>query len=69
MNYIRIILRNISQVLLINNAWTGLLILIGLWIGSIEVGIMTLIASIVALLLAPWTNYSDAEIKEGLAGF
>ncbi|WP_145467012.1 urea transporter [Staphylococcus pettenkoferi] len=69
MNYIRIILRNISQVLLINNAWTGLLILIGLWIGSIEVGIMTLIASIVALLLAPWTNYSEAEIKEGLAGF
>lgn len=69
MNYIRIILRNISQVLLINNAWTGLLILIGLWIGSIEVGIMTLIASIVALLLAPWTNYSEAEINEGLAGF
>lgn len=30
---------------------------------------MALLGSIIALLLAKWTNYSGAEIEAGLAGF
>lgn len=52
MDAIRIVLKNISQVLLLNNAWTGLFILLGLFIGSWKVGVMALIASVIALLLA-----------------
>lgn len=69
MDAIRIVLKNISQVLLLNNAWTGLLILLGLFIGSWKVGLMALIASVIALLLAKRTNYSEEEINTGLSGF
>lgn len=69
MDAIRIVLKNISQVLLLNNAWTGLLILLGLFIGSWKVGVMALIASVIALLLAKRTNYSEEEINTGLSGF
>ncbi|MGI2263879.1 MULTISPECIES: urea transporter [unclassified Staphylococcus] len=69
MNAIQILLKNIAQVLLLNNAWTGLFILIGLFIGSWKVGLMALIASLTSLLLAKYTNYSDEEINSGLAGF
>ena len=69
MDAIRIVLKNISQVLLLNNAWTGLLILLGLFIGSWKVGVRALIASVIALLLAKRTNYSEEEINTGLSGF
>ncbi|WP_214515074.1 urea transporter [Staphylococcus saprophyticus] len=69
MDAIRIVLKNISQVLLLNNAWTGLFILLGLFIGSWKVGVMALIASVIALLLAKRTNYSEEEINTGLSGF
>ena len=69
MGAIRIVLKNISQVLLLNNAWTGLFILLGLFIGSWKVGVMALIASVIALLLAKRTNYSEEEINTGLSGF
>ncbi|NWK83493.1 urea transporter [Staphylococcus sp. GSSP0090] len=69
MDAIRIVLKNISQVLLLNNSWTGLFILLGLFIGSWKVGVMALIASVIALLLAKRTNYSEEEINTGLSGF
>jgi len=68
-NAVRIILKNIAQVLLLDNAWTGLFILLGLFVGNWKVGIMALAASIIALLLAKRTNYSQEEINTGLAGF
>ncbi|MGD6887224.1 urea transporter [Staphylococcus shinii] len=69
MNAVRIILKNIAQVLLLSNAWTGLFILLGLFVGNWKVGIMALAASVIALLLAKRTNYSNEEINTGLAGF
>ncbi|MGW7953408.1 urea transporter [Staphylococcus xylosus] len=69
MNAVRIILKNIAQVLLLDNAWTGLFILLGLFVGNWKVGIMALAASVIALLLAKRTNYSQEEINTGLAGF
>ncbi|MCD8907368.1 urea transporter [Staphylococcus arlettae] len=69
MKYAKIVLNNVAQVLLLQNPWTGLFILIGLFLGSWKVGLIALIASIIALLLAKQTNYSEAEITAGLAGF
>ncbi|MGW7850496.1 urea transporter [Staphylococcus xylosus] len=69
MNAVRIILKNIAQVLLLDNAWTGLFILLGLFVGNWKVGIMALAASVIALLLGKRTNYSQEEINTGLAGF
>ncbi|MGW7998374.1 urea transporter [Staphylococcus xylosus] len=69
MNAVQIILKNIAQVLLLDNAWTGLFILLGLFVGNWKVGIMALAASVIALLLAKRTNYSQEEINTGLAGF
>nr|WP_252345109.1 urea transporter [Staphylococcus succinus] len=65
----QIVLKNIAQVLLLNHAWTGLFILVGLFIGNWKVGLMALIASVISLLLAKRTNYSEQEINMGLAGF
>ncbi|MDY5059638.1 urea transporter [Staphylococcus simulans] len=64
-----VVLKNISQVLLLNNAWTGLFILAGLFVADWKVGLAALLSSLIAYVLAPYTNYSKAEIREGLAGF
>ncbi|MGX0479942.1 urea transporter [Staphylococcus pasteuri] len=69
MKSIQIILKNISQVLLINNHYTELFILIALFVGNWKVGISALIGSIIAYILAPYINYSQEEIDNGLAGF
>ncbi|MDG0823429.1 MAG: urea transporter [Staphylococcus equorum] len=69
MDAIRIILKNIAQVLLLNNAWTGLFVLAGIFVGNWKVGLMALSASVISLLLAKRTNYSEEEINTGLAGF
>ena len=69
MKAVSIILKNISQVLLINNHYTGLLVLIALFIGNWKVGLSALVGSIIAYVLAPHVNYSNEEINDGLAGF
>lgn len=69
MKTIEVILKNIAQVLLINSKWTGLLVLIGLFVANWKVGLSALLASSVAYFLAPYMNYSQEEIDNGLAGF
>ncbi|SUK05872.1 urea transporter family protein [Staphylococcus agnetis] len=62
-------LKNISQVVLLENVWTGLLILIALWIGDWKVGLAAMIGSAISLVTAPWFGYTKEEIHAGLAGF
>ncbi|WP_229292865.1 urea transporter [Staphylococcus ratti] len=62
-------MKNISQVVLLENVWTGLLILIALWIGDWKVGLAAMIGSTLSLLTAPWFGYTKREIHAGLAGF
>ncbi|PNZ69388.1 urea transporter [Staphylococcus croceilyticus] len=69
MKYLEIFFKNIGQVVFMNNMWTGLFILIGLFIAKWEIGLAAIIGSGLALLLAPFFNYSDAEIRDGLAGY
>lgn len=69
MKYVDVFLKNVAQVVFMNNKWTGLLILIGLFIANWEVGLAAAIGSLLSLLLAPLFNYSDEEINNGLAGY
>ena len=69
MKTIEVILKNIAQVLLINSKWTGLLVLIGLFVANWKVGLSALLASSIAYFLAPYMNYSQEEIDNGLAGY
>ena len=66
---IDVLLKNISQVVLISNKWTGLFILIGLFVADWTVGLAAMIGSIIAYAFARYINYSEAEINDGLAGF
>ncbi|UXU55309.1 urea transporter [Staphylococcus agnetis] len=62
-------LKNISQVVLLENVWTGLLILIALWIGDWKVGLAAMLGSAISLLTAPLFGYTKEEIQAGLSGF
>ena len=52
-----------------NNKWSGLCILIGLFIANWKVGLGAAVGSLIALVLAPYFNYSEDEIHDGLAGY
>ncbi|WP_353418510.1 urea transporter [Staphylococcus delphini] len=67
--WIHTFFKNISQVVLLENTWTGLLILIALWIGNWKIGLAAMIGSVISLLTARFFNYTDKEIHSGLAGF
>lgn len=69
MKYIDVFFKNIAQVVFMNNKWSGVLILIGLFVARWEIGIAAMIGSVLALLLAPFFNYSEAEIQNGLVGY
>lgn len=69
MKLIKVILSSISQVVLINNLYTGLFILIGLFAVNWKVAISAIIASVMTWILAPHMNYTKDEIESGLAGF
>ncbi len=66
---IDVLLKNISQVVLISNKWTGLFILIGLFVADWTIGLAAIVGSIIAYTFARFINYSEAEVNDGLAGF
>ena len=69
MKYLEIFLKIIAQGVFMNNKWSGLFILIGLFIANWEVGLGAAVGSLIALVLAPYFNYSEDEINNGLAGY
>ncbi|WP_200874201.1 urea transporter, partial [Staphylococcus aureus] len=46
MKIIDVLLKNISQVVLISNKWTGLFILIGLFVADWTIGLAAIVGSI-----------------------
>lgn len=69
MKYVDIFFKNIAQVVFMNNKWSGIFILIGLFVAQWEIGLAAMIGSVLSILLAPYFNYSEAEIQDGLAGY
>ncbi|MBS1653133.1 MAG: urea transporter [Bacteroidetes bacterium] len=64
-----LVLRGIGQIMLQNNAVSGLLILLGLFCSSYSLGFSTLIASIYGTTWAKIRHFNAEEIKNGFYGF
>lgn len=63
------VLRGLSQIMLQNNLLTGFLFLVGIFIGSIPMGIGALFATAVGTLTAIALRYPKEETNQGLYGF
>ncbi|HHU97080.1 MAG: urea transporter [Bacteroidota bacterium] len=64
-----IILKGLGQIMLQENSVTGLLFLIGIFYGSIAMGLAALLATICGTVTADLLKYDKAEITQGLYGF
>lgn len=63
------VLKGIGQIMLQENRWTGLLFLIGIFIGSWQGGIAILLATSAGTFTAIKLGYDKSEINAGLYGF
>lgn len=68
-NLLKIILKGISQVMLQNNAMTGLLFLAGIFYHSWLAGLGALIGVLTSTITAFVLNYKKVDIYHGLYGF
>ena len=58
--------RGIGQVMFQNNAFSGLLMLIGIFLNSWEMGILALSGNMISTLTAYFSGYGRDDIKDGL---
>ncbi|WP_292011140.1 urea transporter [Chryseobacterium sp.] len=63
------ILKGIGQIMLQENRWTGLLFLIGIFMGSWQCGIAVLLSTAAGTFTAMKLKYDKAEVNAGLYGF
>lgn len=63
------LLTNISQVVLIDNLWSGALILLGLFIASWRAGVAAVLGSGLGTVVALIMGQTPAEISNGLVGY
>lgn len=67
---ITIFLKNISQVILIENPWTGLLILLALFLVDVRIGLAMTIANLSSMGVSNfWPGLNKDKIGSGLMGF
>lgn len=67
--YLKIILRGVGQVMLQNNALTGLLFLVGISYNSWVMALGAIAGTIISTFSAKVLNYSKEDIENGLYGF
>ncbi|MDN3904934.1 urea transporter [Arthrobacter sp. YD2] len=67
--FARSLLTNVSEVVLINNVWSGALILLGLFVAGWKVGLAGLLGSVVGSLCALAMGEALTETANGLAGY
>lgn len=65
----KILLRGVGQVMLQNNAVTGLLFLTGVFYNSWIMGLGAIVGNVVGTISAKWFHYMDEDIHDGLYGF
>ncbi|MBB2149253.1 urea transporter [Pedobacter gandavensis] len=63
------LLKGIGQIMLQENAWTGLLFLAGIFCGSVQMGVGALLATLSGTVTAKLLKYKEEEIASGLYGF
>lgn len=62
-------LKGIGQIMLQNNAWTGLFFLAGICCGSYLMGIAAILSVVTGTFTAKWLKYNEDEINDGIYGF
>lgn len=68
-NFISTLLKGLGQIMLQENVLTGLLFLIGIFYGSIYMGIGAILSVFCGTMTAKLLRYKDEEIQQGLYGF
>lgn len=68
-NSLLVLGRGTGQVMFQNNALSGLLMLIGIFLNSWQMGILALSGNIISTLTAHFSGYGRDDIKNGLYGF
>lgn len=68
-NSLLVLGRGIGQVMFQNNALSGLLMLIGIFLNSWEMGVLAVSGNIISTLTAYFSGYGRDDIKNGLYGF
>lgn len=68
-NSLLILGRGIGQVMFQNNALSGLLVLIGIFLNSWQMGVLAVSGNIISTLTAHFSGYGRDDIKNGLYGF
>lgn len=63
------VLKGIGQIMLQENRWTGLLFLIGIFMGSWQGGVAVLLSTAAGTFTAMKLKYDPSEINAGLYGF
>ncbi len=63
------VLKGIGQIMLQENEWTGLLFLVGIFYGDVNMGMAALVATITGTLTASLLHFDKREIESGLYGF
>ncbi|WP_326984571.1 urea transporter [Chryseobacterium sp. MYb264] len=63
------VLKGVGQIMLQENRWTGLLFIIGIFLGSWQGGVAVLLSTAVGTFTAMKLKYDKAEIDAGLYGF
>lgn len=63
------VLKGIGQIMLQENRWTGLLFLIGIFMGSWQGGVAVLLSTAAGTFTAMKLKYDSSEINAGLYGF
>jgi len=69
MNFIKIILRGVGQVMFQNNIYSGILFLIGIFYNSWLLGLVAALGTIISTSSAQIFKYPKEDIKNGLYGF
>lgn len=68
-NYIKTILRGVGQIMFQNNAYTGLIFLVGIFYNSWIFGMGAILGNIISTFSAKCFKYSKIDIENGLYGF
>lgn len=63
------ILKGVGQIMLQENRWTGLLFIIGIFMGSWQCGVAVILATAAGTFTAMKLKYNQSEINAGLYGF
>lgn len=62
-------LKGVGQIMLQENTWTGLLFLVGIFFGSLQMGLGAVLATLCGSLSAKILKYKEEEMESGLYGF